>query len=556
MIGASVKAVRELSMQRLLEEIAMCQRLCDMMDKQLGAYMTILGRLGVLKVMQRIADLPEVHRASVFKKWAGEMRNYGPWTLVRYKLNKQEDEKFKLPEEANLQYFLNQDVKSPNHNRLLDPGFPWGALTLGGLMRAYAEMSEFIYGEVKDQGVLRLTKKGSDGLSTGIPYTDPKGEPLPSAVGKTGWQQQRIMEDQGRLSWQRNLIKMYGYDLFAKQQVQTEGLNAEEKKLSKKEQDDLLAKKKLKAQQLVKEVESTATPSEDRMRYVRSLKTVEEASDWLSKYKKLGPHWTAAGRVKWQTFLFDRISLIGDLYGLVRGATISGTTSDHAYSFFQLCHDVSIMDKQDARYGILTHGSTKPALGSGAWANQSTKQLEDAFAVMHTDEGFGRIIRMMMLIPVVQMGIEMHHSVHEMACVIGLNDMINWRVGYYDTLFMTLQELRRLENSVLAKMRQQAGIKQSTFTDPKLDNAGALATVENEIKKVLQETTKSVFHGYFVTADPYTVTLNSGDWGGVVMKSSRHSQVHKQNAVVGQTRMSNFNRQVTTGRGLGRRALR
>jgi hypothetical protein len=100
-------------------------------------------------------------------------------------------------------------------------------------------------------------------------------------------------------------------------------------------------------------------------------------------------------------------------------------------------------------------------------------------------------------------------------------------------------------------MRRQAGIKQSTFTDPKLNNAGALATVENEIKKVLQETTKSVFHGYFVTADPYTVTLNSGDWGGVVMKSSRHSQVHKQNAVVGQTRMSDLNRQVTTDRGLG-----
>jgi len=537
MIHITVKVARDLSMQRLLEELGMCQRLCDTMDRQLSAYMTILGRLGTLKVMQRIADLPEVHRATVFNKWAGEMQWYGPWTLLREKTKT-------LPEKDNLQIFLNKDS-----NRMLHPGFPWGVLTLGGLMRAYAEMSEMIYEKVKDEGVLRLMKKDFDVFSThtSIPYTDPKGKPLPSAVRKSGWQQQRIMEDQGRLSWQRNLIKMYGYDLFKKKQVDT-GLSDEEKQLPKQQQDELKKKKKKEAPQKLADVIADLAPKEDRMRFERDIMSVDgaEASDWLKNYKSLAPRWTMAGRAKWQTTLLDRISLIGDLYGLVRGATISGTTSDHAYSFWQLCDDIRTMNIAEAgeTYSILTRGSTKMSLGAGVWANHRAYELNEAFAIMQTDDGFARVLRMMMLVPVGQMGVEMHHSVHEMASVIGLNDMINWSVGYYDTLFMTLKELKTLEEKYLAKYRKLAKTPGTGFSKTQLKSTGNLESVENAIKVLLQETTKKVFHGYFVTVDPYVVKTDPKEWGGVVMKETQHISVHKDAALLDQETMKTLNAKV------------
>ena len=543
MISVTVKAARELAMQRLLEELGMCQRLCDTMDKQLSAYMTLLGRMGVLKVIQRIENLPEVHRLPVFNKWAGEMQWYGPWTLLREKTKAKV-----LTEQGNLQAFLNRDINSGKpFNRMLHPGFPWGVLTLGGLMRAYAEMSEMIYDKVKDEGVLRLMKKDFGVFSTGTsaPYTDPKKTPLPSAVRKSGWQQQRIMEDQGRLSWQRNLIEMYGYDLFKKRQIDA-GLSDEEKKLPKPQQEELKKQRTEEARQKLAKVTADLAPTEDRMRFERDIMRVEGARDWLAKYKSLAPAWTKAGRAKWQTTLLDRISLIGDLYGLVRGATISGTTSDHAYSFWQLCDDIRTMNKAEAgdTYAILTQGSTKMALGAGAWANHRTDTLEAAFDTMQTEDGFARVLRMMMLVPVGQMGVEMHHSVHEMASVIGLNDMTNWRVGYYDTLFMTLKELKALEEKYLAKYRKLAKTPGAGFSKPQLKNTGNLECVENAIKTLLQETTKKVFHGFFVTLDPFVVDIAAGDWGGVVMKETRHSSAHRDAALLDQETMKALNARV------------
>ena len=543
MISVTVKAAQELAMQRLLEELGMCQRLCDTMDKQLGAYMTLLGRMGVLKVIQRIENLPEVHRLPVFNKWAGEMQWYGPWTLLREKTKAKV-----LTEQGNLQAFLNRDINSGKpFNRMLHPGFPWGVLTLGGLMRAYAEMSEMIYDKVKDEGVLRLMKKDFGVFSTGTstPYTDPKKTPLPSAVRKSGWQQQRIMEDQGRLSWQRNLIEMYGYDLFKKRQIDA-GLSDEEKKLPKPQQEELKKQRTEEARQKLAKVTADLAPTEDRMRFERDIIRVEGARDWLAKYKSLAPAWTKAGRAKWQTTLLDRISLIGDLYGLVRGATISGTTSDHAYSFWQLCDDIRTMNKAEAgdTYAILTQGSTKMALGAGAWANHRTDTLEAAFDTMQTEDGFARVLRMMMLVPVGQMGVEMHHSVHEMASVIGLNDMTNWRVGYYDTLFMTLKELKALEEKYLAKYRKLAKTPGAGFSKPQLKNTGNLESVENAIKTLLQETTKKVFHGFFVTLDPFVVDIAAGDWGGVVMKETRHSSAHRDAALLDQETMKALNARV------------
>jgi len=353
------------------------------------------------------------------------------------------------------------------------------------------------------------------------------------------------MEDQGRLSWQRNLIEMYGYDLFKKRQIDA-GLSDEEKKLPKPQQEELKKQRTEEARQKLAKVTADLAPTEDRMRFERDIIHVEGARDWLAKYKSLAPAWTKAGRAKWQTTLLDRISLIGDLYGLVRGATISGTTSDHAYSFWQLCDDIRTMNKAEAgdTYAILTQGSTKMALGAGAWANHRTDTLEAAFDTMQTEDGFARVLRMMMLVPVGQMGVEMHHSVHEMASVIGLNDMTNWRVGYYDTLFMTLKELKALEEKYLAKYRKLAKTPGAGFSKPQLKNTGNLESVENAIKTLLQETTKKVFHGFFVTLDPFVVDIAAGDWGGVVMKETRHSSAHRDAALLDQETMKALNARV------------
>jgi hypothetical protein len=427
---------------------------------------------------------------------------------------------------------------------------------LGGLMRSYAEMSEMIYDKVKDEGVLRLMKKDFDVFSTGTrtPYMDPMGKPLPSAVRKSGWQQQRIMEDQGRLSWQRNLTEMYGYDLFKKSQVEMAKLSdqiAEMSSIDKKQTKEYQEKLK-EAQEKLAKVTANLTPTDDRMRFVRDIKSVNGAGDWLQKYTSVAPKWTKAGRAKWQTTLLDRISLIGDLYGLVRGATISGTTSDHAYSFWQLCDDIRTMNATDAHktHAILTRSCSSMgiAVRPYSWANHSAHELKEAFATMQTDDGFARVLRMMLLVPVGQMGVEMHHSVHEMASVIGLNDMINWRVGYYDTLFMTLEELKALEERYLAKYRKLAKTPGAGFSKTVLKNTGNLKKVENDIKSLLEKTTKKVLHGFFVTLDPYVVDIAAGDWGGVIMKEKTHSSGHVASALLDQETMKALNDRVKAGK--------
>ena len=142
MITVSVKVAKRLAWHRLEEEIEMCQELCNIMDKELNVYMTLLGRLAVIKIWERLNELPEIHKPKVYKEFAGEAKWYGPWYLLKTKK------------------IVGDVYDHFKKKTLLNPGFPWGVLTLGGLMRAYAEMTEFIYSEVPD----RYEKKDKNGI--------------------------------------------------------------------------------------------------------------------------------------------------------------------------------------------------------------------------------------------------------------------------------------------------------------------------------------------------------------------------------------------------------
>jgi len=499
MFKVTAKVAKELSWQRLILEIRMCQDLCMIMDEKLGAYMTLFGRMAVLNMISRLEELPEPHKKKVYSEWMKDAQYYAPWTL------------WSDMRPQRLNDFLDRDT-----TLFLAPQYPWGVLTLGGLMRAYAEMSELIHKHVKIKPRPLIHPKKKEKV------VDGRGKEVPAfdINGQEKWKYRRISEEEGRLSWQRNLIESYGYDLFKKGQV------------DKKTEDP---------QKAIKEYRKGGDPKKDkhdRLRYQRDLIPPEkELKAWDERYKSLEPSWTRAGRVKWQTFPLDRISLVGDVYGLMRGATISGTTSDHAYSFWQLCADVRNVGEDSHMYNYLTRGVATDY----SWGAHTAENLKTALKTMKNDVGFGRILRLMMLVPVSQMGIEMHHSVHEMASVIGLNDMINWRVGHYDTLFMTLDELKKLEEKYMKWWREKHTKKTYDDWGRVLKASDKEREVENIIKKMLQTATDLTCHGYFMTIDPHFNSIRNEEWAGVIMENKTEVSKQKKGAIVSQERFETLN---------------
>ncbi|MBU2452404.1 MAG: hypothetical protein KJ668_03725, partial [Proteobacteria bacterium] len=360
-------------------------------------------------------------------------------------------------------------------------------------------------------------------------------EALESDLRK-GWEHRAVMEEEGRWSWQRNLVQAYGYDLFKKEQVG-----------GKKNEIDQRV--------VVQDKSNEKTPSKDRMRFSRWIfddAMTEPQKKHLEKLKEFFPPWTMSGRKIWQTMLRDRISLLGDVYGLVRGATISGTTSDHAYSFFQICSSISTLSESSPEYRMLTISSDIKRQ-PGQWHIPSTDELTAALQNMRNedggDSGFGRMVRFMMLIPIIQMGIEMHHSLHEMASVIGLNDLINWSIGHYDTLYMTTKELKELEEKYLAQWNKSAkgspGLLKST---PMKLPQNKLTNVETDIKKILQETTDKVSHGYFKTQDPFVLSkIEEENEVGACIAETREIAKHKEMALLDQDLIKKLNEAVKSG---------
>jgi len=122
--------------------------------------------------------------------------------------------------------------------------------------------------------------------------------------------------------------------------------------------------------------------------------------------------WQFAGITKWRQMEWDRLWQISQLYGLPRGATISGTTTDHQFAIYEILTRVE-------------------SIGTG---DNVRRNVENAVHMKGLAERIQMFLPYIHLIPVIQMGAQMHHSVCEMGTALSLNDFIDYHVGYYTTL--------------------------------------------------------------------------------------------------------------------------
>lgn len=524
MLQITAGVAKELARQRLLVETDMCQEICEILDKSFGVYLTLLGRLASLNMIKKFKKLNPPLQKKIYDRWAGDSQFYGPWELRRADKAKAKPE----PMENWIEY---------DKNQLLKPEFPWGVLSLGGLMRSYAEATEFINDEVNDSSFSSQEKKEIE------------------------------LENSSRLIWQNQLVPGAGWKntLFNKAQIKAGkeynllDPGGKELKPLKAGEKDKSGVRRGGSHQAVGHLKLKTKPEKERMRFhgsvrktapegatasVEDVKQMEaEVDKWGVDYKSIARKETRPGRYLWQTFLRDRVSLVGDLYGLIRGATISGTTSDHAYSFWQLCHELRKVQPSTNDYKYLTKGLDSVKAKASMFGH-TKEDLEAALGSIQSDEGFGRLVRLMMLVPLTQMGIEMHHSVHEMASVIGLNFIINWRVGHYDSIFVSWKDLKKLEAQTSAhwqkhgkkkkvkekekppdpNKREFAGLKLDLKVQRKMD------TVENKIKYALAEHDKQVLHGYFVTLDPHLVYVEDDDLGGFIVENTTEKNTHRESS--------------------------
>jgi hypothetical protein len=162
----------------------------------------------------------------------------------------------------------------------------------------------------------------------------------------------------------------------------------------------------------------------------------------------------------------------------------------------------------------------------------SENALRMALESMGHDEGFNRVLRLMLLVPIIQMGMELHHSVHEMATVLSLNYQMGWHVGHYTSLYEGYNEFKQRQDAQHAQMKSSIPYAQrGAPPPPEGPLAGFVKTklnkVDEQIKKILEKAEKNVMHGYYATSDPH-VTWKEGDgWGATLMESRRELQQHR-----------------------------
>jgi hypothetical protein len=83
MIKIDARTAQSLAWHRLTEEIRMCQDLIVYIDNKLSVYMTILGRMAVLEIKERITSLPKDTQKKVSEAWLRGVGNYGPWCVLK-----------------------------------------------------------------------------------------------------------------------------------------------------------------------------------------------------------------------------------------------------------------------------------------------------------------------------------------------------------------------------------------------------------------------------------------------------------------------------------------
>lgn len=117
--------------------------------------------------------------------------------------------------------------------------------------------------------------------------------------------------------------------------------------------------------------------------------------DWISGKKR-------PGIARWRQHTWDRLWIIAQLYGLPRGATISGTTTDHMFTIFD----------------VLAHLEGR----------RRESGMADLLRLMY------KYMPYMVLTPLVQMVSQFHHALLETCAALSLNDLISYHVGYYKTI--------------------------------------------------------------------------------------------------------------------------
>lgn len=153
---------------------------------------------------------------------------------------------------------------------------------------------------------------------------------------------------------------------------------------------------------------------------------------WIKVPKHLDPNvektWEGAGIVKWTQMEWDRLWVISQLYGLPPGATISGTTTDHMFTIYEVLTYIEQQIKP-------SNPNKNPRLEGVA------RRIQQFLPYLH-------------IVPVIQMGSQMHHSIAEMGTALSLNDFISYRVGYYKSLLPGPNQMQVTDANLDGKVRK------------------------------------------------------------------------------------------------------
>jgi hypothetical protein len=126
-------------------------------------------------------------------------------------------------------------------------------------------------------------------------------------------------------------------------------------------------------------------------------------------HRPYGDESGSAGITLFKLLQWSTIKKIDTLYGLPEGADISGTTCDHLFGIY---HTIYLMET-----GRSTPKSIKFTAGSSA----DLDYINDRKPLI-------------ILLPLIQMIREYHHSLLESAAALSLNDMIDYKIGFYSSL--------------------------------------------------------------------------------------------------------------------------
>jgi len=127
-------------------------------------------------------------------------------------------------------------------------------------------------------------------------------------------------------------------------------------------------------------------------------------------HRPYGDESGSAGITLFKLLQWSTIKKIDTLYGLPEGADISGTTCDHLFGIY---HTIYLMET-----GRSTPKSIKFSMGSNP---ADLDYINDRKPLI-------------ILLPLVQMIREYHHSLLESAAALSLNDMIDYKIGFYSSL--------------------------------------------------------------------------------------------------------------------------